>query len=155
MNAVVKALHMQDYDPVSRNPFLSLIGAKLVEAINGTARFTVEMTPQLENLHGFTHGGVIMTILDATLANAAISKLDSFSPVVTIDMSVSFLRPGSGSLTAVARAIGGGSSICLCEGEILDAHGRMVAKAIGSFKYRHPKKSKSAGVEQEESAQAE
>jgi acyl-coenzyme A thioesterase PaaI-like protein len=34
------------------------------------------------------------------------------------------------------HATGGGSSVCFCEGDIRDEAGKLVAKAIGSFKYR-------------------
>jgi acyl-coenzyme A thioesterase PaaI-like protein len=34
------------------------------------------------------------------------------------------------------HATGGGASVCFCEGEIHDDAGKLVAKAIGSFKYR-------------------
>jgi uncharacterized protein (TIGR00369 family) len=81
-----------------------------------------------------------MTLLDVALAVAARSKVEFSMHVVTIDMSVSFVRPGSGKLTAVGYAIGGGSSVCLCEGELLDENGRLVAKAIGTFKYRRKNK---------------
>jgi uncharacterized protein (TIGR00369 family) len=133
--AVQEVLH----DPIRRNPFFGLIGLKLVQAASGHAHYTLDERQELWNGFEVAHGGVIMTILDAAMASAAMSKVDFAKVVVTIDMSVSFLRPGAGRLHAHGRAIGGGVSVCFCEGEILDEDGAVVAKAIGSFKYRQRK----------------
>jgi acyl-coenzyme A thioesterase PaaI-like protein len=47
-----------DSDPINQNPFLQLIGARMEEAAGRHSRLTLEVTPQLQNLHGFSHGGV-------------------------------------------------------------------------------------------------
>jgi len=59
--------------------------------------------------------------------------------IVTLDMSINFIGPGAGRLHVRGHATGGGSSVCFCEGEITDDAGKLVAKAIGSFKYRRRK----------------
>lgn len=51
-------------------------------------------------------------------------------------MSTSFLSPGNGTLVAQGRAMPQGASLCSCEAEIVDVDGRVVAKAIGTFKFR-------------------
>jgi len=48
------------------------------------------------------------------------------------------MSPATGRLTATGRATGGGRSVCFCEADISDADGRLVAKAMGTFRYRTP-----------------
>lgn len=131
-NNTLEVLH----DPVNRNPFLKVFGMELVESANGHAYFVQKENSDLMNVYGVAHGGVIMTLFDVALASAALSKNNFTTGIVTLDMSINFIGPGAGRLHVHGHATGGGSSVCFCEGEILDDAGKLVAKAIGSFKYR-------------------
>lgn len=116
-------------------PFLELLGVQRESVANGKARLTLELQPQLRNLYDGFHGGVLMTLLDVAMASAAVSRADFKNTVVTVDISVSFLAPASGTVVAEAEATGGGKSMCFCEGRVLDSSGKMVARALGTFKY--------------------
>lgn len=141
MNAVIEPIRREPlHDPINRNPFLKLVGAKLEEAGDGLSRYTLDLRNELVNIHQAAHGGVIMTILDAAMASAAVSKTGFSTVVVTIDMSISFMRPGTGCLTIRGRVIGGGSTVSFCEAEITDEKGEMVAKGLGSFRHRKIKR---------------
>jgi acyl-coenzyme A thioesterase PaaI-like protein len=72
------------------------------------------------------------------MANAALSRIDFAREVVTIDIHVAFMSPATGRLTATGRATGGGRSVCFCEADVADADGRVVARAMGTFRYREP-----------------
>lgn len=137
MHAAIEPLRRDPpHDPVNRNPFLKMVGATLEEAAGGRARYTLDLRPELINVHHAAHGGVIMTVFDAVMASAAVSKHDFTTVVMTIDMSISFMRPGTGRLTIHGRVTGGGATISFCEAEIVNEDGEMVAKALGSFKHR-------------------
>lgn len=116
-------------------PFLELLGIQRELVANGKARLSLELQPQLRNLYDGFHGGVIMTLFDVAMASAAVSRNDFKNTVVTIDISVSFLAPASGRVVVEAEATGGGRSICFCESRVVDASGRLIAKALGTFKY--------------------
>ena len=124
------------YDPVSRNPFLQLLGMQLDSAEAGNAVFSLDLRPELINVHAAAHGGVIMSILDAAMATAAVSANGFTTVVVTINMSISFMRPAIGQLSIHGKVIGGGKSVSFCEGEVRDANGVCVAKSLGSFTHR-------------------
>ena len=98
----------------------------------------VDLVPELLNNHGGGHGGVLMTLLDNAMANAALSRIAFTREVVTIDIHVAFMSPAKGRLTATGRATGGGRSVCFCEADIADADGHLVASAMGTFRYREP-----------------
>jgi uncharacterized protein (TIGR00369 family) len=119
-------------------PFLAWLGARLESVADGTAVVVVDLMPELLNNHGGGHGGVVMTLLDNAMANAALSRIAFTREVVTIDIHVAFMHPATGRLTATGRATGGGRSVCFCEADITDADGHVVAKAMGTFRYREP-----------------
>ncbi len=124
------------YDPVRDNPFLQLVGMQFESADAGSALFSLNLRPELINVHAAAHGGVIMSILDAAMATAAMSSNGFTTVVVAIKMSISFMQPGIGQLSIHGKVIGGGKSISFCEGEVRNAQGVCVAKSMGSFKHR-------------------
>ncbi|MEZ5665302.1 MAG: PaaI family thioesterase [Burkholderiaceae bacterium] len=119
-------------------PFLELISARRESVGKGVAVVALDLRPDLLNNHGGGHGGVVMTLLDSAMANAALGAVDFTREVVTIDMHVGFMRPASGRLVATGRSTGGGRSVCFCEAELVDGTGAVVAKAMGTFRYRRP-----------------
>lgn len=119
-------------------PFTAHLGIRVDGAQDGQARVSMELAPHMLNNHDAGHGGVLMTLLDIAMANAALSKVDYAREVVTVDMHVGFMAAASGSLVAVGRAVGGGRSICFCEAHVEDSQGRRVAQAMGTFRYREP-----------------
>ncbi len=132
----IKANTYGQFEKIALN---KLLGLRLDHASNGVAKLSLPERQELNNNFDVVHGGVLMTMFDSAMSNAARSKIDFAMSVVTININTSFLRPGKGPLVAHARAIGGGSSVCFCESEILDENNEVVAKAIGSFKYMKPK----------------
>ena len=120
------------------NPFLDLIRIEQVSLTRGQAVLSFEPRPELTNMHGAVHGGVIMTLLDTTMARAAMSQHRFELSVVSIGVTVNFVSPGYGRLTTRARVVGGGRSTCFCEAEITDERGCAVAKGMGTFKFRRP-----------------
>ena len=124
--------------PERHVPFLELLAARRDFAADGKAVVSLELRPELCNNHGGGHGGVVMTLLDSAMAHAALSRIDYSREVVTIDMHIGFMRPASGRLVATGRATGGGRSVCFCEAELVDGSGTVVAKAMGTFRYRAP-----------------
>jgi uncharacterized protein (TIGR00369 family) len=119
-------------------PFTAHLGIRVDSAQDGEARVSMDLAPHMLNNHGAGHGGVLMTLLDIAMANAALSKIDYAREVVTVDMHVGFMVATSGPLAAIGRASGGGRSICFCEAYVEDSEGRRVAQAMGTFRYRDP-----------------
>ena len=119
-------------------PFTDHLGLVRESAVDGEARITLELRPELLNNHAGGHGGVVMTLLDCAMAHAALSRVDYAREVVTVDMHIAFMRPASGRLVAVGRVTGGGRSVCFCEAHLLGADGEAAAHAMGTFRYRDP-----------------
>lgn len=80
----------------------------------------------------------VVALLDGAMAQAARQRRadDATAEVDVVDLHVAFVRPAAGHLSASAQVCGGGRSICFCEAEASDAEGRLVARAMGTLRYR-------------------
>ena len=124
--------------PQRHVPFTAHLAIRRDSAAAGEAVVSLDLQPHMLNNHDGGHGGVVMTLLDSAMANAALSRVDLEREVVTVDMHVAFLRPALGRLVATGRATGGGRSMCFCEASVVDASGEVAAQAMGTFRYRDP-----------------
>ena len=120
------------------NPFLDFLVVEQCGIGEGWARTAIEQRDQLNNMHGAVHGGVLMALLDTTMARAAMAKQHYRFSVVSTGVTVNFLSPAKGKLYAEASAVGGGLSTCFCEAKIWDASGMLIAQGMGTFKYKKP-----------------
>ena len=117
-------------------PFAELLGLRFVPADPGLARQELELRPELLNSFQDAHGGVVTTLADVALAVAAITRDGAARGAITVNLSVSFVGPGRGRLVAEARCLRSGRELAFSEGEVRDAAGELVAKAVGTFKLR-------------------
>lgn len=122
--------------PGRKNPFLALLGARVQTREKGRVVLSLPLRPELLNSWSIAHGGVLMTLLDVAMGSAGATADASAEGVVSVNLSVSFLRPASGILVAEGRLLGGGRSIVFCEGEVRDAGGSVVATGHGTFKLK-------------------
>ena len=118
-------------------PFLAWLDVRSVRLVPGEVELELDLRPELMNSLDAAHGGVICTLVDVAMAAAARSDSPE-SRVVTVDMSVQFMRPGTGTLKAIGRARKITRSLAFCEAEISDANGDLVARGTGVFKRLKP-----------------
>ena len=119
-----------------RIPFVEHLGIKLTEQSKERASIVLDKRAELLNSWGAAHGGVVMTMLDYVMSAAVRGHygIDSAS-VLTVDMSVGFMNAGvSDRIHADARVLHAGQSTAFCESEARDDGGKLLAKAIGTFK---------------------
>lgn len=121
--------------PVS---FRTMVGHRCTVWRNGYAEFELDLQDHHYNPGGIVHGGVYLTVLDSTLAHAAVwcAVPGNKRRAVTISLTTSFLAPARGGLIrAIGRLEGVCDRIATCSGEVVDGDGRLVAAAQGSFRY--------------------
>lgn len=116
-------------------PFMGLLGARREFSEGGRARLVIDPRPELGNVIGAMHGGVVLTLLDVVMASAAVSVFDFERTAVTLDLATSFLEPGRGRLTADGEVTHQDGSVAWCRAAITDDAGRVVARAQGAFRY--------------------
>ena len=115
-------------------PYLDFLQLEPVLCENDRAVTRLRLRNELLNSRGHIHGGALMSILDFTLSAAGRANDPLGSGMATIDMHTSCIEPATTDLTIEARCIRRGASIAFCEGEILDATGKLIAKASAAFK---------------------
>ena len=119
----------------AQTPFMQLLGMQREFSHAGKSRMTLEPDPQLGNVIGAVHGGVVVTMLDVAMASAAVSVIDFSRTVVTLNLDTSFIEPGRGRLTADGEVVQYDESLAWCQATVSDAQGRLIAKALGTFRY--------------------
>jgi uncharacterized protein (TIGR00369 family) len=121
-------------------PFVENLGIRLVERSEERAVISLTKRDNLLNSWGATHGGVIMTMLDLVMSVAVRGHYGVAGGVLTVDLSVGFLNASFGDITAEGRVLNAGKSTAFCEAEARDETGKLLSKAIGTFKLLPPKK---------------
>lgn len=118
-----------------RSGFIDHLGIELLRAENGESELRLDLSAKHLNSWDVMHGGVTMALLDVALSTASRSVAPEGTGVVTIEMKTSFMQPGSGEMRAFGRLLHRSTTMAYCEGEVRDANGKLVAKAMGTFKY--------------------
>jgi uncharacterized protein (TIGR00369 family) len=120
-------------------PFVKDLGIEFVSAENGHAVLALDLTPRHLNSWIVAHGGVLMTRLDVAMASAGRTLDPAAGGGVTVEMKTNFLQPANAGtrLLASGHAYHRSSSMAFCDGEVRDTEERLIAKAMGTFKYRN------------------
>jgi uncharacterized protein (TIGR00369 family) len=120
-------------------PFVEELGLELHLFGDGQAEVQVDLEKAHLNSWEVAHGGVLMTMLDVSMAHAARSihaKEPGHGPgLVTIEMKTSFMRPAEGRLVAKAKLLHRSTTMAFCEGSVYDEDHHLCAHAKATFKY--------------------
>jgi uncharacterized protein (TIGR00369 family) len=112
--------------------FLSTIGAPTPDSGDGSARLTLVADERHLNPAGAVHGGLLATLVDATMGAAVRSVVDQES-AATSQLTITYLRPGkTGRLVVSARVSKRGESLTMCEAEV-EQDGRALVHALATF----------------------
>jgi uncharacterized protein (TIGR00369 family) len=118
--------------------FNVLIGYRIAEWREDFARLELAVEEKHLNRSGIVHGGVLATMLDVTLGYCGLytAATKRLRRAVTLTMTMSYLgQARSGTLTCKATKRGGGNTIFMATGEILDDNGKLIAIGEGTFRY--------------------
>ena len=119
-------------------PFIKDLGVEFISAENGRAVIALDLVARHLNSWSVAHGGVLMTLLDVAMAVAGRSLDSSAGSGVTVEMKTNFLQPANAGtrIIASANAYHRTGTMVFCDGEVRDLDERLIAKAMGIFKYR-------------------
>lgn len=87
---------------------------------------------------GTVHGGVVASLADTAAAFALSTCYEGRMSFATIDLHITYLARAQSRIVAHAHVVRTGSRIQVCEVDIVDVEGRMVAKAIVNFVLTKP-----------------
>ena len=109
------------------------IGFEFIKGENGEAETALDFRPDLTNVAGTLHGGMMMTMLDNTMGIAAYTL--GFDVVMTIQMETRFVRPvQAGRLRATAVTIDRTRTTAILEGRIYNEDNELIALCTSTFK---------------------
>lgn len=120
------------------SPFhTALVGARLDRVSPDEVDVSLQVEPRHLNLSGTLHGGMIATLADTATGLAFRTGLEEDASALTSSLSVTFLRPGGiGVVTARGRVLKRGSRFGYAEADVIDADGRLLARATATFTVR-------------------
>jgi uncharacterized protein (TIGR00369 family) len=111
-------------------PVAELIGMTLVRAGGSECTMELEVGERHSNPMGTVHGGIVCDLADAAMGMAYFSSLDEGESFTTLELKINFLRPfWQGKLVANGRVVSRGRTVGLTECDVLDAEGRLIARA--------------------------
>lgn len=122
---------------VSRNRFMKELGFELTQIAEGQVEGVLPITEMHEQQNGFVHGGVISSLCDMACGFAAYSMVPEGVQVFTVELKVSYLRPGIGEkIIAKGWVLKPGKRFHFCESELYvlkDGKETLIAKASSTM----------------------
>lgn len=120
-------------------PFSQFLGAELVSTGGGTAEIRVHNRAELQQQHGFLHGGVISYLVDNSLTFAGGLALGG--DAVTAEYKINYIKPAVGEFVlARASTLSTTRTQAICQSLVYAIDGRderLVAAAQGTIMKAH------------------
>lgn len=119
----------------ARAPFAQMLGGlQLLDVQHGRARMELVVDRRHHQDGGIVQGGIIAALADSSMAFAVMSMTEPEEPAVSMEMKINWLAAvREGQLTAEGRVIHRGNRTLLCESEVRNHQGKLVAKATATF----------------------
>src|SRR5882757_5403759 len=119
---------------VTRGPFHRWLGLKVVavhdDGIELTATWREEWVVNPDR--GYTHGGILATLVDLTADWAMVAKTGRGVP--TVDLRVDYHRAAMpGVLTIRGEIVHFGKQFSVAEAKVFDKEGRLLASGRGTY----------------------
>lgn len=124
-------------DGSAPSPFMDWLGVCNAEASNGWAKLELAVEEWHQRSMGMLHGGVMASLLDSAMGMAAYSLAPEDRMVVTVQLSVNFIRaPKAGDhLSAVGEIIHSGQQTAVGRGQVHMLDGRLAGSGTATFLY--------------------
>lgn len=122
-------LEQQIMARIQQIPIFSALGVRIDEFSPGECRATIPRDTRYDGIFESFHGGLLMTVADTIACFAILTQTDPEEAVTTTDMNIRFLSACLTEVTAVARVIKLGRTLCPVHVDLLDASGKLVAVA--------------------------
>ena len=124
------------------NPLYRTIGIRLEELADGVARSTLSPTPEVcWPTPGQPHGGILFTVLDTTMAFAAMSNGDEDTGCATVDCNIQYPAPARHApFTCHATTTTRTGRTVFVRSELVDSKGALVAIGQATFRLFVPRR---------------
>ena len=118
----------------NRGPYQQLLGLQMTKLELGYCRLEMQVERKHLNPFGGLCGGAFASMLDVASYWCLYPQLPEHMGATTLDLQMNFLRAvNDGLLVCEARVTKPGRSICLCQADITDERGRLMANATSKM----------------------
>ena len=114
-------------------PIFQTLGFEIVELDSGICKAVVKHEKKYDGIFESFHGGLLMTVADSISALAVLTMAGADAPITTTDMNIRFLAPVRSDVTATAKIIKYGRTMCPVAIELFDEKG--IKAAIAQVNY--------------------
>ncbi|HTO74869.1 MAG TPA: PaaI family thioesterase [Thermoanaerobaculia bacterium] len=118
---------------LAASPALAHLQPVLEELGPDTCTMRLPYRPDLANLSGTVHGGVLAMLADTAVAFALSTNFDGKMGFATADLTIHFLARARADVWARARILKKGRRVNVGDVDMTDAAGRAVARALATF----------------------
>ena len=121
---------------LASQPFSALLGTRLDSIEPGRVQLSLPIKAEVQQQHGFVHGGAIAYLADNALTFAGGSVLGDS---LTAEFKINYVRPaiGPGTLVAQASSVADGKTQAVCRCDIFlerDGERKLCAAAQGTIR---------------------
>ncbi len=114
---------------VQKIPIFHTLKMRVDDLGEGFCRATVPYDHRYDGVFESFHGGLLMTVADSVACFAVMTLVGPDVRMTTTDMNIRFLAPCRSDLTAEARVVKLGRTLCPLTVDLFDAAGVRVAIA--------------------------
>lgn len=122
-------------NPLPATPFVAHVGIVAQPMEGDVAVSVVQLEPHHLNRIDSAHGGLIATLLDHAMVNAARARSGPDARLATIEMKINYMRAGKGLLKCEAQCRHATAKLAFCEADVTDSSGKLVATASSTLQY--------------------
>ena len=114
---------------INKIPIVDTLQIQIISLADGFCEAKVKRELRYDGVFESFHGGLLMTIADSTACFAIFTRTGPHIKLTTTDMNIRFLAPCLSDVTAKARVIKFGRTMCPVSVDLFDAENRQVAVA--------------------------
>lgn len=133
MNELHKPMQEQIINFFHENTVIDFMEIEVVPTDDGEARLELCADSRHANLYSMAHGGVLTTMADTAMGAKCLALNKR---VVTISLTIEFMHAvmtNTPRIMTEARVLHDGRKTMVCECNIVDAKGKLYAKANATF----------------------
>jgi uncharacterized protein (TIGR00369 family) len=114
---------------INKIPIVDTLKIQIISLSDGYCETKVQRKSSYDGIFKSFHGGLLMTIADSTACFAIFTKTGPFTKLTTTDMNIRFLAPCLSEVTAKAKVIKLGRTLCPVSVDLYDTTKKHVAVA--------------------------
>ena len=114
---------------INKIPIVDTLKIEIISLDDGYCETKVQRKLSYDGVFKSFHGGLLMTIADSTACFSIFTKTGPYVKLTTTDMNIRFLAPFLSDVTAKAKVIKLGQTLCPVSIDLYDATKKHVAVA--------------------------